>query len=152
LMQPQPLGSASPPHVRSRLMTTMRQPVIQDLLHDPINSSYLSFHIQGSSGDRESARRRPDIGIMGNAPGPSGSSTDQRSSGLDTGVVVPPLPIRTGAATQHLQMSFTQTITQASVHETGTTTTTTRGQLRVVEDWPLPQKLAPLPYIGEAMD
>ena len=148
LMQPQQLGSASPPNVRSRLMA-IRQPVIQDLLHDPINSSYLSFHIQGnpgSSGDREFARRRLEIvtsGIAGNIAGLSGvsgsssSSTNRRTLGLGVplDVVVPPSPVRmsTGAASQHLQMSYTQTITQANVHsvESGT------GQLRVVEDWPM---------------
>jgi len=41
LMQPQSLGSASPIHGRSRLMATIRQPAIQDLFHNPINSYFL---------------------------------------------------------------------------------------------------------------
>ena len=151
LMQPQQLGSASPLHLRSRLMATMRQPAIQDLLHDPINSSYLSFHIQGnpgSAGDPESVRRRPEIvtsGIMGNMPGPSGisgssPSTNRQPLGLDVppDVVVPPSPVRmsAGAASQHLQMSYTQTITQANVHGVQSVTTG-QPELRVVEDWPM---------------
>ena len=147
-MQPQPLISAPPSHAHSRLMGTMRQSVIQDLLHDPINSSYLSFHIQGSpgpSGDREFGRRRPDaIVTTGNMPGPSvaniagiSPSSIRRSLGLDIPPdVVPASPTRisTGAASQHLQMSYTQTITQENVHSVQSGS---MGQLRIVEDWPM---------------
>lgn len=154
LAQPQQLGSASPPHARSRLTGAIRQTTIQDFLHDPVNSSYLSFHIQGSpgpSGDRESRRRRPEIVTSGIAgmPGPSGSntagisgsspsSTSRRTLGLDipSDAVVPSSPVRipAGAASQHLQMTYTQTITQANVHSVQSGTT---GQLRVVDDWPM---------------
>ena len=146
LIQPQQLGSASPPHLRSRLMASIRQPAIQDLLHDPMNSSYLSFHIQGSPGssvDRESARRRPEVvttGFVGSTAGPSGisgsPSTNRRTLGLDIlpDVAVPPSPVRISTrASQHLQMSYTQTITPANVHTVQSGTTGHRG----VEDWPM---------------
>ena len=58
-MQPQQLISIPPSHTHMRLMGMMCQLAIQDLLHGPISSSYLSFHIQGRPGpsdDHESGR------------------------------------------------------------------------------------------------
>ena len=138
-------GLPSLSQVRPRLVATTRPPLVQDLSHDPTSTGHLSFHIQGNTGlspnDREAVRRRPEVII----PNASGSTVSPVSVGAGMSVPSPslnrvslaldvrpnlgsPSSSRTAAtANQQLQMSYTQTITQATVglHP------------RVLDDWPM---------------